>query len=222
MIAKSYKGLVFFFIGMVQFGLTAQSVSDSLKTKKTEFYELRGDNVIDIGAGTSVINGDLVDPKFEIYFHVGYKRYLIPYLNVNFSYNKFNLAYVDVLNEGFMSFDLNVESTLLPHNKFSPFVFAGGGYNASNYFEQTAIKFQFGAGFEYIITNGIGIKLYTDFNQVMSDELDGVIAGGSDDTYFRIGLGVNYYFGGGKKKAKIEKDNATIINSNQIQTNNQP
>ncbi len=87
-----------------------------------------------------------------------------------------------------MSFDLNLESTLYPHDKFSPFIFAGVGYNASNYFEQTSMKYQDGVEIECVPIEGIGIKLYTDYNYVMSDELDGLIAGGSDDTYFRIGL----------------------------------
>jgi curli production assembly/transport component CsgG len=220
MIAKQYWLFLLVILGVFHLNITAQNVSNSSETKKTEFYELRGSNAIDFGAGTSVINGDLSDPKFEIYFHVGYKRYIIPHLNVNISYNKFNLAYVDVYNEGFMSFDLNLESTLLPHNKFSPFVYGGGGYNASNYFKQTAIKLQGGGGFEYIMTEGIGLKLYGDYNYVLSDELDGLIAGNSDDTYFRIGLGINYYFGGGNKKAKIDKDEPSIINSNQIFNSN--
>ncbi len=201
---------------MFHLSSTAQTPSNSANRQKVEFYELRGTNAIDIGAGTSVINGDLVNPEFEIYFHAGYKRFIIPHLNINFSYNKFNLAYVDIYNEGFMSFDLNLESTLFPHHKFSPFVFAGAGYNASNYFKQTAMKIQGGGGIEYILTEGFGLKLYTDYNYVMSDELDGVISGASDDTYFRIGLGVNFYFGGEKKKAKILKDQPSIINSNQI------
>jgi curli production assembly/transport component CsgG len=203
---------------MVQLSLTAQSVSYSSEIKKVQFYELRGNNAVDIGAGTSVINGDLVDPKFEIYFHVGYKRYIVPHLNINVSYNKFNLAYVDVYNEGFMSFDLNLESTLFPHNKISPFIFAGGGYNASNDFDHTAIKLQGGGGVEYILVEGLGLKFYADYNYVMSDELDGLIAGASDDTYFRIGLGLNYYFGGEKKKDKILKDQPSVIKSNQINT----
>ena len=222
MIAKHYpiKLLLMLLFGIFQLSAFAQTSNNLIESKKMEFYELRGNNVIDIGAGTSVINGDLVNPKFEIYFHIGYKRYISPYLNINFSYNKFNLAYVDVYNEGFMSFDLNLESTLLPHTRFSPFVFAGAGYNASNYFKQTAVKFQGGAGLEYIVTDGLGLKLYTDYNYVMSDELDGLIAGASDDTYFRIGLGINYYFGRGHKKAKILKDEPSIINSNQINPHN--
>ncbi|MGJ8592859.1 MAG: Curli production assembly/transport component CsgG [Aquaticitalea sp.] len=222
MIAKSYKNILFFLIVMIHLGLFAQNTTDSLITTKTKFYQLRGNNTVDFGVGTSVMNGDHVDPEFEIYFHVGYKRYLSPYLNVNFSYNKFNLAYVDVFNEGFMSFDLNLESTLVPHSKFSPFLFAGGGYNASNYFDQTAIKFQGGGGIEYIVSDGIGLKFYTNYNHVMSDELDGLIAGASDDTYWRIGFGLNYYFRGRDTKHKIGRGEKSIIESNQIEPKSLP
>ncbi|MEZ4802303.1 MAG: Curli production assembly/transport component CsgG [Gelidibacter sp.] len=216
MIAKHFSIPFLVVVGLLHLSLNAQTVSDSSMSKKIAFYELRGNNAIDAGIGTSVINGDLSDPEFEIYFHIGYKRYIFPHLNINFSYNKFNLAFKDVYNEGFMSFDFNLETTLLPDKKFSPFIFAGAGYNASNYFEQTAMKFQGGGGLEYIVTDGFGIKLYTDYNSVMSDELDGIVAGASDDTYFRIGFGVNYYFGGNKKKEKMQNDQPSIINSNQI------
>lgn len=218
MIAKIVNGkfLYLLMLVLIPISLNAQKLTNSSYKQKTEFYDLRGTNTFDMGAGTSVINGDLVDPAFEIYFHAGYKRYIFPHLNVNISYNKFNLAYQEGYNEGFMSFDLNLESTLLPHYKFSPFVFVGGGYNASNYFETSAIKFQGGGGVEYILTEGLGIKLYTDYNYVMSDELDGLIAGNSDDTYFRMGLGLNFYFGGQSKKTKIEENQPSVINSNQI------
>ena len=218
MIAKqsSSKFYLFIIFSIFHFGLSAQVVKSSAVQQKTGFYELRANNAVDFAAGTSIINGDLKDPKFELFFHASYKRYIIPLININLSYNKFNLAYTDVYNEGFMSFDLNVESTLLPHNRLSPFIFAGGGYNASNDFDKTAIKFQGGGGLEYIVIDGLGIKLYADYNQVMSDELDGVIAGDSDDTYIRIGFGVNYYFGGAKKKTETLKEGPTTIDSNQI------
>lgn len=54
------------------------------------------------------------------------------------------------------------------------------------------MKYQGGGGIEYIPTDGIGIKLSTDYNYVAIDELDGLIAGTSDDVYFRVGLGMNY------------------------------
>ena len=111
-----------------------ESTSDTQikKTYNTEFYDIRGTNAVDIALGTSVMNGDFVDPMFEIYSHIGYKRHVTPHLAVDFGYHKFNLAYIDTFNEGFMSFDLNAEVLMLPHNTFSPFMFLGGGLNASN------------------------------------------------------------------------------------------
>jgi len=216
-----YTALTFFLFSVTS--LMAQNsdeTQDFNYKKDLKFYQYRGSNVIDVALGTSIINGDFVDPIFEIYSHFGYKRYVIPYLNINFGYNKFNLAYKDVLNEGFMSFDLNIESTLFPYGRFSPYIFAGGGVNASNYFTQVDAKVQGGFGIEYIVADGIGIKLFSDYNYVFSDELDGLIYGDADDIYWRMAFGLNYYFGGNKKKNKILEGQPTIINSNPISPKN--
>lgn len=187
------------------------------KTEKSfKFYEYRGTNTLELAAGTSIMNGDLTEPLFEISSRIGYKRFITPHLNINFSYNKFNLAYKDIYNEGFMSFDMNLEGLLRPNHKFSPFIFAGGGYNAANYFEQTATKVQGGIGIEYIVTKKVGVKLFSDYNYVFSDELDGVVFGDADDVYWRILVGVNFYFGGENRKEKLLKGQPTIINSNPI------
>jgi len=193
---------------------TEEPAETKVKNTRIEFYELRGTNVIDVALGTSVINGDFIDPMFEIYSHLGYKRHLTPHFAIDIGYHKFNLAYIDIFNEGYMSFDINLELTILPHNTFSPFIFAGAGLNASNHFRDTANKFQGGGGLEYIVSDAFGVKLYTDYNYVLSDELDGLEAGDSDDTYFRIAVGVNFYFGGATQKAKLQKDQATVIDSN--------
>lgn len=191
--------------------LCAQDIDeDSLP--KIQFYDLRGTNAFDVAIGTSVMNGDLVDPMFEIYSHVGYKRHITPHLAIDIGYHKFNLAYIDVYNEGFMSFDLNVELLIRPHHEFSPFIFAGAGYNAANHFSQSDPKVQGGVGLEYIVTEGVALKLYSDYNYVSSDTLDGLEAGASDDVYWRIAFGVNFYFGGMQKKAKLLKDYPTVIN----------
>lgn len=200
------------------FSFSQDDISEKYTTKllQTEFYNLRGTNAVDAAIGTSVINGDLSDPMFEIFMHVGYKRFLFPHFNINIGYNKFNLAYKDIYNEGFMSFDLNFEYLMLPHQKFSPYLFVGGGYNASNYFEDTATKAQAGLGIEYLVTDGFGIKLYSDYNYMFTDELEGVVYGDADDVYWRIGLGVNFYFGGESKKNKTMKGQNTVIGTNPI------
>ncbi len=221
MIAKPFyiRALFLLLLSVFQIQVFAQDVpvkKDSLLFTNTDFKVFRGNNVIDIAAGTSVMNGDFVDPMFEIYFHIGYKRHLTPSLNINIGYNKFNLAYKNQFNEGFMSFDLNLEYLMLPQQRFSPFVFAGGGYNAANYFEQTATKVQFGGGIEVIVVDGLGLKLFTDYNYVFSDELDGVVAGDADDTYFRIGFGANFYFDASTKRHKVKKGQKSTLKTNPI------
>ena len=138
---------------------------------------------------------------------------------INFTYNKFNLGFKDIANNGFMSFDINVEGLLMPNKPFSPFVFAGVGLNASNYFKQSDIKTQMGFGIEYIVTRRLGLKLFTDYNYVFSDLVDGKEFGSSDDAFWRIGFGINYYFGNSKKK-KEPISGPSIINSNPIIHNN--
>lgn len=179
--------------------------------------EVRGKNALTIAGGTAVMNGDLTDPLFESYFHVGYKRFLSSYVNLNVTYHKFNLAYKDLFNNGFMSFDLNLEVNFLPENSFTPFIFMGGGLNASNYFVQTDAKIQGGGGIEYLISNKIGLKLFTDYNYVFSDELDGTVFGESNDIYWRVGFGLNLYFGKHGRSSRSTKDGPTIIESNRLE-----
>nr|WP_321222340.1 Curli production assembly/transport component CsgG [uncultured Psychroserpens sp.] len=216
MIAQhNYLKLIIIVIYLIGYQSFSQNEIETPKLK-TKFYDIRGTNAFDVSLGTSVINGDLSNPQFEIYSHFGYKRHLTPHLALDFGYHKFNLAYLDQYNEGFMSFDFNVELVLAPHHKFSPFIFVGAGYNASNHFRQTAPKVQGGMGLECIVFNQLAIKLYTDYNYVASDTLDALEAGSSDDTYFRIAFGINYYFGGADVKAKRVKDHATEIKTNSI------
>lgn len=209
------------FLLLIFFGFKAFSQNDMPKenlklNKSATFYDYRGTNAVEAAFGTAIINGDLPDPMFEIAFRLGYKRSLFPHLNIGLTYNKFNLAFKDIYNEGFMSFDLNLEYLMSPYSKFSPFILVGGGLNASNYFTQTATKFQGGGGFEIMVGRGIGLRVMADYSYVLSDTLDGEISGTSDDTYWRILVGTHIYFGGGKTRERHLKDAPSIMNSNPI------
>ena len=76
------------------------------------FFDYRGTNAIDVAIGMSIINGDIPNPEFGIYFKIGYKRHLTEHLNLYLTYNKYNVSFKDVSNECFMSFDLNLEYLL--------------------------------------------------------------------------------------------------------------
>ena len=218
MIAFFKKIVIIILVGFTGI-LYSQNEVESNNKSNSFFYQNRGENVFTVSIGTAVINGDFPDPLFEFYGQIGYKRFINPFLNINFTFNKFNLAYKDIANNGFMSFDINAEGLLLPDKPLTPFVFAGFGLNASNYFKQSDIKSQMGFGLEYIVSKDIGVKLFTDYNLVFSDLVDGREFGSTDDVYWRIGFGINYYFGDSKKK-KETINGPSIINSNPIIHNN--
>jgi curli production assembly/transport component CsgG len=189
---------------------------DKSNYKKFAFLNLRGPSAIDLVAGSALLEGDYEDTEYEVYFRIGYKYHLTSHLGVSLSYSKYNLAIEELYNEGYMSFDLNWEFLLSPYTRFTPFLYGGIGYNASNYFETTTTKAQGGAGIEIIITERVGLKLFGEYNYAFSDEENGLIEPEIDDTFIRMGLGLNFYFGGNKKKEVLRKKLKTVINSNPI------
>ncbi len=170
-----------------------KSISDETKLYDRLYRDRRGKNVINLAAGTSIIDGDLPESRPEIFGRLGYKRYLNPYLNVNTSINQFNLRNEGRLDESFTSLDLNAEFTILPYDNLTPFVYSGMGANARNNFADLDLKFQYGLGLEYLLSDQLGINLFGEHNIVFSDEVDGIVSGKRDDFYLRFGLGLNFY-----------------------------
>ncbi len=98
-----------------------------------------------------------------------------------------------MFNEGFMSFDLNLEYKILPFDNLTPYLFGGIGTNALDYFNTLDPKLQAGLGIEYLVKDNIGIYVFGEHNLVFSDKLDNVVSGSIDDMFYRFGLGVNIY-----------------------------
>lgn len=224
-IANKNQILTFIFIFLNLYVVAAQEeVAQEEKTeisnkelyKELDFLELRGTHAVDAAVGTTMILGDYPDSELDVYFRLGYRYFVISNLNINLSFNKYNIALSDTVNEGFMSFDFNLEYLVSPYNEFSPFIFGGYGYNASNSFEESHTKVQCGLGLEYLVMDGLGVKLYGDYNFVLSNELEGLVMPDKDESFLRVGLGVNLYFGGKKRKKEILENIETVINSNLI------
>lgn len=181
------------------------------------FFDYRGTNTIDAALGSSKTNGDLPDSEFSFYYKLGYKRYVNDHLNVNLSYHNYNVVFGNSYNERFMSFDLNIEYFVSPYKKFSPFFQAGFGHNINNNSQNTSFKFQWALGLEYILIDGIGLKLFGEYNSNFTDELDGLIIGVTNDIGIRLGFGVNFYFGGKNKRAERLSRVKTVIKSNLLE-----
>ncbi|MBO6880592.1 Curli production assembly/transport component CsgG [Winogradskyella sp.] len=223
MITK-YK-YVFLIVVFAVFGLNfvnaqeqeEESKKDNEKLyRQLEFFNLRGTNAVDMAVGASLITGDFPQPEADIYFKIGYKRFITEQIGISFTYNKYNLAFNDTFHQGFMSFDLNLEYLISPYTSISPFIYGGYGYNADNDFETTGAKVQGGLGIEFVPFEKVGIKLFGEYNYVMSNEANPIIMEESNISFFRAGIGVNLYFGGGKKKEKLLEEVDTVIKSNYI------
>jgi curli production assembly/transport component CsgG len=112
-----------------------------------------------------------------------------------------------------MSFDLNLEILFSPYTRFLPFLFVGGGYNTSNSFISTVARAQGGFGFEVLLTKGVGLILFGEYNYMFIEgHLGALIADETDDALLRGGLNSNLYFGGKKKKEALFRKMKTVIN----------
>ena len=186
-----------------------KTISAETKLYDRLYRDRRGKSAISLAAGGSLIDGDLPDPRPEIFGRLGYKRFFTPYLNANVSLNQFNLRNEGTLDVAFTSLDFNVEFTILPYDNFTPFIYSGMGTNIADGFSDLNLKFQYGLGLEYLLSDQLGIQLFGEHNLVFTDELDGVISGKRDDFYFRFGVGLNFYLAPptyeGTHKRRIKK-----------------
>lgn len=168
-------------------------------------YKRRTDNVLHGSIGAARINGDYIKPELNLNYRLGYKRYLTSHFNLSLNANKFNLSNKNIFDKSFVSIDANVEYTVLPFDKLTPYVYAGGGTNISNDFNRLNPKLQAGMGLEYLVTERIGITGYAENNFVFSDAVDGLVRGNKDDMYWRFGVGLNLYIGNYNTKKDLER-----------------
>lgn len=141
-------------------------------------------------------------PQFDYNFKFGVKQFLFsPKFNVNASINLFRLRNKDVFEKRFASLDANLEYIIMPYDNLTPYIFGGTGLMLKTSINPD-IKFQYGAGLEYMPTPKMGFRIFGEHNVLFTDELDNVIHGKRDDFFWRFGVGINLYLGKGFKKSK--------------------
>lgn len=154
---------------------------------------------IEISGGATLMDGDYQDPLLRPFGRGALKYFITPSINFSASTNVVNLANKNLLDVGYITYDLNLEWILLPKDRFTPYLYGGGGYAMNKKFENTYGKVQFGAGLEYLASDRIGIKLFAEQNINFSDNVDYKVAGTRDDYYYKFGVGLTYYFAKKKK-----------------------
>lgn len=198
----------------------AQETQDSTKVDQSaKFFDYRGTNVIDFGIGGTTVIGDYENKDFGFYYSLGYKRFLTPHLFLGLIANGYNIS-AEEMDFDLFSIDFNLELLLLPYDRVSPYVYGGFGINTSSDVDANAIKTQLGIGVEYIVMDRLGIKMYYEYNYSFEDDEEFLIVDERNDKFLRFGIGLNYYFGGGKERQKRLKEEKTIINSNLLDYKN--
>lgn len=194
-----------------------KAIAEETQLYGRHLYQKRGKFGIEFSGGASLINDDYPSPSVRPMVRGAIKYFFSPTFNLSASTNAYWLGNEKRLEVGYASWDLNAEAVLLPFDKFTPYVFAGAGYNANSAFENKFFKVQFGGGVEYMVSDNIGIKAYGEMNLTSNDNIDYLIKGTKDDSFYRFGLGLNYYFGKRKPKHKVEPKETNyqeLINTN--------
>jgi curli biogenesis system outer membrane secretion channel CsgG len=161
---------------------------------KGDQVERRGKLGAELDAGGTYMAGDYPNPVVKPMIRGGVKYFFSPNLDISGSASVFKLGNKNRLDVGYASLDLNLEFLILPYDVFTPYVFAGAGTSFNSALENFSAKTQFGAGFEYLVTNNLGLRLYGEYDLNFSDNIDYVISGVRDDYYWNFGFGISYYF----------------------------
>lgn len=154
---------------------------------------------IEISGGATLMDGDYQDPLLRPFGRGALKFFITPSFNISASTNVVNLANKNLLDVGYITYDLNLEWVLLPKDRLTPFLYGGGGFAMNRKFQNTYGKLQYGLGLEYLASDRIGIKVFAEQNINFSDNVDYIKAGTRDDFYYKFGLGLTYYFAKKKK-----------------------
>jgi curli production assembly/transport component CsgG len=150
---------------------------------------------IGAGMGISEIKGDYANATTQFGFDVKLKyTFDDPKFNFWGTLGRFELDNKDIFHETFFVSGLNLQYTVLPYDKFTPYIYVGFGSVSKKNLENTFFKLQGGLGFEYLITNKVGFFLNGEYNLLQSDNLDGQVVGDKNDLIIRYGAGINIYF----------------------------
>ena len=159
-------------------------------------------NFISTTGNIPYLNADYSKKRFGYGFGLQYSRKLMDNLNLSLEASYLSLEGGRNYSRNFLTASLNVEFLILPYERITPYIYAGGGYmfdmedgvNQPKRIDPVP-KVQLGAGLLYLVSPRIGIKVFAEDNFSFSDELDMVVAGKQDDFYYNFGVGINYYFG---------------------------
>jgi curli production assembly/transport component CsgG len=153
-----------------------------------------------LGGNGYVYAGDLENGAIRGGLEIGAELPLTSALSVAPGLSWGTLATSDSYSERILGVDLNLQWRLLPYNRFTPYLYGGGGLLLDEDGQSAAdpqrsyFKGQFGGGLEYFVTPTLSLDLGLDYNYLLNDEIDRLERGSYNDIYYRGRIGVRYFF----------------------------
>ena len=166
------KNLILLFSLFISIGLFSSDLLEQQIEVQDPYFDanLRKNNSISFGGGSTLINNDFDNPDYENSIQLGYKRFFGDYVNIGVNAKKFGIKDYEFKTIGYLSFDLNLEFYMLPESKVSPFIYAGGGAITSNDFKEVNNKVQGGIGLEYLFADSFAIFANAEANYLLNQE----------------------------------------------------
>jgi curli production assembly/transport component CsgG len=154
----------------------------------------RGKTSLAVAPYGTFFDGDYDNSRIDIGGEVIYKYYAgKPNINISMAAGLLTLSNTNVFKNDFISLSTNLEYTILPYDKVSPFLYAGVGGLSDIGFNDFYFKTQYGGGLEFIPIKNLGFRIFAEQNILFNDELDNMIQGKQNDYYWKFGAGINIY-----------------------------
>ena len=156
-------------------------------------------------------NGDFAPARPRAGFELGFDYSINSNIALSLNYGISGLATKTNFNTNASYGEINGIYRILPYDKVSPYIQLGGGIisasniNSFGFGGRHLSKLNVGGGMEFLLNNSLGLNFMVDHNFVLSDQLDNISSGKYNDSYWRMNLGIHFYFGQPLKSDRIFK-----------------
>jgi curli production assembly/transport component CsgG len=199
--------------------LVDKYVAELQEEEQTSLYERKYTeqsfrNVVNANLGMTLVDGDFKTNILDFRAGVQYRYRILPEfsLGTDLQIFRLNSAPEESFRTWWVSQTLLMQFDILPYDRLSPFIYGGPGLLIYADDTDTPIlrkwdaffQLKAGVGLEFKLSERISMSAFGDWNFTYTDLLDNVAQGVRDDFYVNFGLGVNYNFGGSKKRSTNE------------------
>ncbi|WP_088340632.1 CsgG/HfaB family protein [Robiginitalea sediminis] len=186
---------------VLAYNLRKQEEESSLLYNRSQAGELRKSG-LSVYGNAPVFNGDFTKKSLGVGGGLRYSLYLTPHLDLGLRGDYFYFTGGQNFYKEYMSANLNLGYTILPRDRFTPYVYGGGGRifdlrspKPGLTEDPSGFNFQYGLALKYRVNPGLSIFISAENNHTTTDALDDVVNGVRDDFYSNFSLGLEWRFG---------------------------